>query len=50
MPHSDGWKLAQERLIVMRIHSLKTALQYGTKSQILWNTRNLLSLVKEYSK
>ncbi len=50
MVHSDGWKLAQERMIRERLRALGVALQYGSKSQILWNTRNLLGLVKEYAK
>jgi len=50
MGHSDGWKLAQERLIYGRIRQIVSSLSYGTRKQILWNTRNLLSLVKEYVK
>jgi len=50
MGHSDGWKVAQERMIQGRLRALQVALQYGSKSQILWNTRNLLSLIREYTK
>ncbi len=50
MSHSDGWKLAQERMIRDRLVALGAALQYGTKRQILWNARNLSSLIKEYTK
>ena len=50
MPHSDGWKLAQERMIRERLVSLGAALAYGTQRQIAWNARNLQSLIKEYLK
>jgi len=36
------------RAVWVRYRTLHVALEWGTKAQILWNTRNLLSLVKEY--
>ena len=50
MHHSDGWKLAQERMLRERLIALAAALQWGTKRQITWNARNLNSLLKEYLK
>ena len=43
-------RLTAERNMWERYRALGEALQYGTKAQVLWNTRNLLSLVKEYVK
>ncbi len=50
MGHSDGWKVAQERLIRERLGQLNAALAFGTKRQILWNAKNLQTLIKEYTK
>ncbi len=38
------------RAVWERYRTLGEALQFGMKAQILWNTRNLLVLVREYSK
>jgi len=43
-------RMQWERLVWERYRALGEALQWGTKAQVLWNSRNLLSLVKEYSK
>ncbi len=50
MPHSDGWQLAQERMIRERLSSLSSALSWGTKAQIKWNLLNLRKLIEEYLK
>ncbi len=46
----DGSKAFAERNMWDRYRALGEALLYGSKAQVLWNTRNLLALVKEYVK
>ncbi len=39
-----------KRAIKARLRAVEAALDYGTKGQIMWNVRNLQSIVKEYLK